>query len=276
MTPDNDLPRLQELLSLTEEAAQLSVGRSRNDLEVDRMLSLAAVRLLESVGEAAARVSEAGQTDYTCIRWDLIAAMRARLSRAYEAIDQDIVWNILSADLLHVILQLRLLLTLSTDTPLIRSLVDLNPRPSQALCDYSWEIMLRYGDDRAATLPVGLRRLNAIVDFDGGVDNGGLSGHLGNRTDDDGTIQESIQHSLDAFQTFQATAALRIATDAIEEWTSICTSIATGPQLGAESAWERLKVVGDRLDSDWYAQQSAMYAAIDAYIKAHPDEFVHS
>jgi hypothetical protein len=174
-----------------------------------------------------------------------------------------------------MILNLRLLLTLPIDTPLIRHLIQNNSTPSQPLGDYSWEYMILHGDDGAATLPIGLRRLNAVVDFDGGVGNGGLSGHLGNRTDDDGTIQASIHRSLEALQAFQATDALRIATDAFEEWNSINADIATRQQIEEESVWEALKVVSDRLDGSWYAQQSAMYAAIDAYIKAHPDEFVH-
>lgn len=48
------------------------------------------MRLLEIVGEAAKRVSEAGQREHPEVPWPEIVGMRNRITHAYEAIDFDI------------------------------------------------------------------------------------------------------------------------------------------------------------------------------------------
>jgi uncharacterized protein with HEPN domain len=48
--PDPDLVRLRHLLDAAREALQFANGRSRSDLETDRMLNLSLVRLLEIIG----------------------------------------------------------------------------------------------------------------------------------------------------------------------------------------------------------------------------------
>ncbi|HEX4956226.1 MAG TPA: hypothetical protein VF017_22785 [Thermoanaerobaculia bacterium] len=49
--------RLRHMLDHSREAVGMAAGRSRADLDADRQLNLALVRLLEIVGEAAARVT---------------------------------------------------------------------------------------------------------------------------------------------------------------------------------------------------------------------------
>jgi uncharacterized protein with HEPN domain len=46
------------------EAIELASKRTRADLDRDRMFNLAMVRLLEIIGEAAARVTEVGRERY--------------------------------------------------------------------------------------------------------------------------------------------------------------------------------------------------------------------
>jgi uncharacterized protein with HEPN domain len=55
--PD-DLNRLRHMLDHSIEAIELTQGRQRRDLDNDRMLELALVRLLEIIGEAANRPFE--------------------------------------------------------------------------------------------------------------------------------------------------------------------------------------------------------------------------
>lgn len=64
-----DRTRLLHMLRHAEEAVQLSVGRARADLDTDRLYNLAIVRLLEIIGEAAARTSPSLQTTFTNIPW---------------------------------------------------------------------------------------------------------------------------------------------------------------------------------------------------------------
>lgn len=51
------------------EALEFAEGRTREDLDTDRMLSLALVRLLEIVGEAASKVPEEDRSSLSGIPW---------------------------------------------------------------------------------------------------------------------------------------------------------------------------------------------------------------
>lgn len=83
----------------THEALGLVTGRSRVDLDSDRLLNLALVRLLEVIGEAAARVPERDRSSMPDIPWRQLVALRNRLIHAYDQVDFDILWQILTVDL---------------------------------------------------------------------------------------------------------------------------------------------------------------------------------
>jgi uncharacterized protein with HEPN domain len=87
-----DLVRLRHMLDAAEEAVRFAAGKSPSDLKNDRMLSLAIVRLIEIVGEAASRVSEDGKVRLPEAPWQDIVGMRNRIVHAYFDIDLDIVW----------------------------------------------------------------------------------------------------------------------------------------------------------------------------------------
>jgi uncharacterized protein with HEPN domain len=63
------------------------------------MLSLALVRLIEIIGEAANYISESKQNQYPEIPWRRMVGMRNRLSHAYFEVDLEIVWQVVSKDL---------------------------------------------------------------------------------------------------------------------------------------------------------------------------------
>jgi len=91
--------RLLHMLDHAREAMVLAQGRTRADLESDRLLELALVRLLEIVGEAANRVPEGVRARYPNIPWSQIVALRNRLIHGYNAVDLDILWRIVVQDL---------------------------------------------------------------------------------------------------------------------------------------------------------------------------------
>ena len=62
-------------------------------------MSLALVRLLELVGEAAARVAGEERARYEGLPWAEVIGMRNRLIHGYDAIDFDVVWRIVREDL---------------------------------------------------------------------------------------------------------------------------------------------------------------------------------
>lgn len=104
--PD-DSTRLRHMLDHAVEAVEMAAGRSRGDLDVDRMLSLAMVRLLEIVGEAAARVSEKTRLAHPVIPWSAIVGLRNRLIHGYDDVDLDILWTIIEDDLPPLVAGLR-------------------------------------------------------------------------------------------------------------------------------------------------------------------------
>jgi uncharacterized protein with HEPN domain len=90
---------LRHMRDHAREACLMVAGKSREDLGTDRMMQLAVTRLVEIVGEAANRVSSAGQQQLTDIPWSQIVGLRNRLVHGYDAIDLDILWEILQQDL---------------------------------------------------------------------------------------------------------------------------------------------------------------------------------
>lgn len=87
------------MLDHAREAADMAAGRTREDLDEDRQLNLSLVRLLEIVGEAANRVPEDERALYPDVQWQDIVDLRNRLIHGYDAVDFDILWQIIEVDL---------------------------------------------------------------------------------------------------------------------------------------------------------------------------------
>jgi len=87
------------MLEHAREAIMFASGRSRSELDQDRMLNLALVRLLEIVGEAAARVPAGERERWPAIPWEPIIGLRNRLVHGYDDVDLDILWAIVTQDL---------------------------------------------------------------------------------------------------------------------------------------------------------------------------------
>jgi uncharacterized protein with HEPN domain len=99
----DDQTRLRHMVDASRKAVSFVAERRREDLDKDEKLSLALVRLLEIIGEAAGRVSAETQHAYPDFPWRQIAATRNRLIHGYFDVDLDIVWAIVTRDLPEVI-----------------------------------------------------------------------------------------------------------------------------------------------------------------------------
>jgi uncharacterized protein with HEPN domain len=99
MSQPKDLIRLRHMRDYAHEAEELIQGRVRGDLDSDRLLGLGLVRLMEIIGEAANRVSPEYQSQHPSIPWSQIVSLRHRLIHGYDAVDMDILWQILKNDL---------------------------------------------------------------------------------------------------------------------------------------------------------------------------------
>lgn len=98
---------LQQMLDYAEEAVNLCEGKTRVDLDNDRLLNLALVRLLEIIGEAANRIPLDFQSKHPQIAWLLIISLRNRLIHGYDQVDFDILWLIVKKDLPDLIMTLK-------------------------------------------------------------------------------------------------------------------------------------------------------------------------
>lgn len=99
MPPRDPGPRLRHMLDHAKEAVAMVEGKSRLDLDRDRQLNLALVRLLEIVGEAAGRIPEEVRDSLPQVPWPQITSLRNRLIHGYDAVDFDVLWRILKDDL---------------------------------------------------------------------------------------------------------------------------------------------------------------------------------
>jgi uncharacterized protein with HEPN domain len=99
MSKIDDLTRLKHIRDSAKEALSFVKNRTREDLERERMLSLALVRLIEIIGEAANNISETCQGQYFKIPWRQIIGMRNRIIHAYFDVDLDIVWRVITQDI---------------------------------------------------------------------------------------------------------------------------------------------------------------------------------
>lgn len=99
MSKRDPLAFYQHMLDHAREAMALVQGKTRADLDADRLLNLALVRLLEIIGEAANRIPEEEQARHAEIPWPQIVSLRNRLIHGYDSVDFDILWQIVTEDL---------------------------------------------------------------------------------------------------------------------------------------------------------------------------------
>jgi uncharacterized protein with HEPN domain len=79
MSKPDPIVSLRQILAYAREAVEISHGKTRQDLDRDRLLNLALTRLLEILGEAANRVPEDVQAQYPDLPWLQMIAVRNRL-----------------------------------------------------------------------------------------------------------------------------------------------------------------------------------------------------
>jgi uncharacterized protein with HEPN domain len=99
MSRHDDGLRLRHMLRYSREIMALTRGKARADLDRERLLNLALVRLIEIIGEAAYRVSTETRAAHPEIPWAQITSMRNRLIHGYDWVDFDILWQTVIEDI---------------------------------------------------------------------------------------------------------------------------------------------------------------------------------
>ena len=99
MTQRSDQVSLRHMLDYSRKAVAMIEGHGREDKVSDEVLCLALTRVVEIIGEAATRVSLTEQQRHVQIPWPQIIGLRNRLVHGYDAVDVDILWDIVQQDL---------------------------------------------------------------------------------------------------------------------------------------------------------------------------------
>jgi uncharacterized protein with HEPN domain len=99
MTSPRDDDRIAHIVEACEEVATFVAGKTRGDLEHDRMLQLALVKLVEIVGEAAKAVSDDTRRRYPAVPWSAAARTRDRLTHHYFDVNLDVLWRTVTESL---------------------------------------------------------------------------------------------------------------------------------------------------------------------------------
>jgi uncharacterized protein with HEPN domain len=110
MTRRDDSVSLKHMRDHAAEGIAAAKGRSRSDLDSDRLLALALTKLVEIIGEAAGRVSVETRSLQLSIPWTQIVGTRNRLVHGYDQVDHDILWQIVAVELPLLVEELEKLL----------------------------------------------------------------------------------------------------------------------------------------------------------------------
>ena len=103
MSQREDVLLLRDMLEHARLARDAAKGKSRSDLDSDRVFRAACERFVEIVGEAASNVSVAFKESHEDIPWHKIVGTRNILVHGYLQIDLDILWDIVEIDIPRLI-----------------------------------------------------------------------------------------------------------------------------------------------------------------------------
>jgi len=104
--PLSDRIRMQHMLDAARQAIEFTADRQRLDLDTDAMLRRAVKDCVQEIGEAAARVTDAGRARAPGLPWNQIVGMRHRIVHVYYDIDTDALWEVVDRDLPELAKQL--------------------------------------------------------------------------------------------------------------------------------------------------------------------------
>jgi len=92
MLPDDEV-YVGHMLDLVRKVVAKTERITREDFDRDENLRLALAHLLQTIGEAARRVSRDLQAQHSEIPWAAIIGMRHKVVHDYMGIDEDVVWR---------------------------------------------------------------------------------------------------------------------------------------------------------------------------------------
>ncbi|HLB37174.1 MAG TPA: DUF86 domain-containing protein [Gemmatimonadales bacterium] len=97
--PRDDTVYLAHMLETARRAGAKVSGLDQARFMADENLHLACVHLVQTIGEAASRVSAETRARCPAVPWRQVISMRHRVVHDYLEVDLEIVWKVVSADL---------------------------------------------------------------------------------------------------------------------------------------------------------------------------------
>jgi len=99
MSRKDDSVYFGHMLDACRKISGRTASLSRAEYDGDEFLRLALVHLVQVIGEAARRVSEAGRAANPGIPWREITGMRHKIVHDYMDVSQDVLWEVVSKDI---------------------------------------------------------------------------------------------------------------------------------------------------------------------------------
>lgn len=90
----DDTVYLGHMLDMARKVSVRVSGRSKADYDADEDLRFVVAHLIQTIGEAAARVSMPTQKANPEIPWKNITGIRHRIVHDYMGVDYDILWEV--------------------------------------------------------------------------------------------------------------------------------------------------------------------------------------
>ena len=97
--PKDDAVYLGHMLDTARKAVARAAGKSRSAYDADEDLRIVLTHLIQTIGEAAARVSRPAREAHPEIPWRQIVGIRHRIVHDYMDVDYDIVWEVITRNL---------------------------------------------------------------------------------------------------------------------------------------------------------------------------------
>lgn len=112
--PHDPVASINHMLNHAREAQALAVGRSRADLDTDRILAMLLTHLMEIFGEASARIPRDFRENHPGFDWQEAVDFRNVLIHQFDTISYDIIWDAVQNELPALITQLEAILEQET------------------------------------------------------------------------------------------------------------------------------------------------------------------
>lgn len=89
---------LDDMIDACSGVVEFTRGLQPEAFVADRRTWLATIRLVEVIGEAAKSIPEDVRASHPDVGWKALIGMRNVLAHAYFSVDDDILWDVVSAE----------------------------------------------------------------------------------------------------------------------------------------------------------------------------------